>query len=197
MEQEKARQAFLQDAILCHTDVLCFPEFAGADRISASEIDCCITNFVPPTILTKQKRLLPVRAEYREALLDFCRTHQIALVEWRDNWSFILDEFLDTELPLQVQECDYRMLEQVGISRLQCDQIRMGIMSFMLPYNALLWEWCYLGFTDLIWAAQGILPGTKAAYTGEGLEQFYRWAVEIACMQPKNIEKIPPLGTGK
>ena len=162
-----------------------FSEFKNNNIIYAKDIEKCIANFLPPAILTKGKNIFFISAVYKEELFQFCINNKIDKIKLQDNWSLILDEFLDTEFSEQDKQRNYDLLGKVGIEKNMCDQIRQDVGPMMFAYNFIscLWEWCYLGMFDVLEAAQAKMPGMKQKLSLEQLEEFYSWTVDIALMQ--------------
>lgn len=149
--------------------------------IAFSNIDEYIENFIPPAIKTKTHEILFVPETVKEQVKSLCTEKCIPVVSRDDNWSFILEPFLDTEFTEDTKENCYIKLEENGISRQLCDNIRSEVEESMLAYNfdSCLWEWVYLGLFDLLNACSGILSGSKHRLNDEAFKDVYNRAMKI------------------
>lgn len=141
-----------------------------------------IDNFIPSAIKTKSNDLIFIDRRHKEEVKNALVNKDIKIVERVDLWSLILEEFLDTEFTEKNKECCYKILEENGISRLECDDIRNKVSGMMVSYNfeSCLWEWIYLGLYDLLGAANGILASKKYKLGGKEHLELYRNSVELA-----------------
>lgn len=67
-----------------------------------------------------------------------------------DNWSWLCDDFLDTEFTQKQKDNTILLLEKNGIPKEEIKSIRKRISSRMLYYTFLSWEWQYYGQYDVL-----------------------------------------------
>ena len=77
-------------------------------------------------------------------------------------------------------ERGYMRLENCGISRRECNALRLEVAERILAYNSILWDWCHLGLLDVLYASLGFLTGEKHRLSDVDFERFYWRAMNIA-----------------
>lgn len=151
-------------------------------KIYYEQIKEFISNFLPPVIRNKDDELIFISAENKEEIQKILIQNNIPVVRRYDLWSFILEEFLDTEFTeINRKNCYDRLLEN-GVSKIECDNIRKKIKKMMVSYNfdSGLWDWTYLGLNDLLSAANGVLVNKKFKLKKEEYKIFCKEAFELA-----------------
>ncbi|MBN1468061.1 MAG: hypothetical protein JW924_04995 [Fusobacteriaceae bacterium] len=152
--------------------------------VKYEEIFEFIENMCPPAIRTNSDEIIFINAELKSQLKEILVKKGIRIIKREDIWSFILEEFLDTEIDENEKEYSYRILERNGITRKECDLIRENIRKMMMSYNfeSCFWEWIYLGLYDVLSASNGILANKKYKKNHKEINSFYRECVRIALM---------------
>jgi hypothetical protein len=115
-----------------------FPRGERPSRLASKEIGEVCVGWFPPTVRTREGEYLFIPAEQARELADFASQHGIPFVRRNDLWSFILEEFLDTEFPPGSQEATLRYLERNGVSRAETRAMRRLVGKRMLVIRALL-----------------------------------------------------------
>ena len=158
-----------------------------AKELRASEIvEVTHDFFAPPAIRTADGELIfvPFDNEHGEhkKLPDFYAKNHIPVRDVTDIWAMILDPFLDTEHSDAYIAGSYAALEKYGVSRRECESLRLEVAARMVAYNftSCLWEWVHLGLYDVLCASLGILSGDRHRLSNEEFKGFYWQAMEIA-----------------
>ena len=155
-------------------------------ELSATDIvDVTDRYFAPPAIRTVHGELIfvPFQAEKEgedEKLPSFYASNNIPVRKVTDIWDIINDPFLDTEHSEDFKEKGYKQLEKCGVSRAECNCLRIEVAGRMLAYNSMLWDWCHLGLYDVLCASLGFLSGEKHRLSDTEFEEFYWRAMDIA-----------------
>ena len=133
-------------------------------------------------IRTKDREILFVAARFRESLQTIAAEHNIPIVSRHDVWSLILEPFLDTEFDDEQKERTLQILEECGVSREEVQSWRSSLQFCMYNYNFVsgLWEWGYLGLTDVLDARLGKLSGFCCRLSRRKYREFYFQAMELA-----------------
>jgi hypothetical protein len=152
-----------------------FPRGARPSRIAAEALEEVCVGWFPPAVRTREGEFLFVSAEQARELAGFASRHGIGFVRRADLWSFILEEFLDTEFPADMREGTLRHLEQHGVSRAKTQAMRELVGKRMLALTAVTWEWQHYGLYDVLGAMK---PFTFT--TGWSFERFYEEAMRLA-----------------
>lgn len=143
-----------------------------AKRLAAEELGEVCVGWWPPAVRTREGEFLFVPAPQVRELADFADRRGLPFVWREDVWSWILEEFLDTEFPPESQEGTLRLLERNGVSREETRAMRERVGGRMLRMTALTWEWQHYGLFDVLRALQ---PFSFGAFT-----RFYAEAMRLA-----------------
>lgn len=110
----------------------------------------------------------------KQELLAFANKHMIQLKKHSWNWDWLLEPYLDTELTPENKKLVRERLREVGIDKLETDEIRKEVERQMIKYNfeTMLWDWSSLGLHD-------VLCAMRAKYGKTEFEVFYKRAIEI------------------
>lgn len=178
-----------KEAIIVKSEGLFFKEYYipavsiyPSGLLEYSEIEEFIDNFIPSAIRTRSNDLIFIGRLNKEEVKDALINKGINIVERYDLWSYILEEFLDTEFSEESKGYSYKILEENGVSTTECNEIRKRIEKMMISYNfdSYLWEWVHLGLYDLLSAANGILANRRYKLGKKEYLEFYRNSVELA-----------------
>lgn len=133
-------------------------------------------------IRTNDREILFVAAKFRQSLQNVAAEHNIPIVSRYDVWSLILEPFLDTEFDDKDKERTLQILEECGISRDEVQRWRSSLQFCMYSYNFVsgLWEWGYLGLTDVLDMRLGKLAGFCCRLSRRKYQEFYFQAMELA-----------------
>lgn len=152
-----------------------FPRGGRPARISVEALSEVCVGWFPPAVRTREGEYLFVPAEQARELADFASRHGIPFVRRNDVWSFILEEFLDTEFSPELQEGTLRYLESNGVSRAETQAMRERVGKRMLALTARTWEWQHYGLYDVLSAMR---PFTFI--TGSSFSRFYEESMRLA-----------------
>jgi hypothetical protein len=152
-----------------------FPRGDRPARLPAEALGEVCAGWFPPAVRTREGEYLFVSAEQAGELADFASQHGIPFVRRNDVWSFILEEFLDTEFPPELQEGTLRFLESNGVSRAETQAMRELVGPRMLALTAVTWEWQHYGLYDVL---DVMRPFTFT--TGWSFSRFYEEAMRLA-----------------
>jgi hypothetical protein len=152
-----------------------FPRGGRPARIPAESLGEVCVGWLPPAVRTREGEYLFVPAEQAEELADFASRHGIPFVRREDVWSFILEEFLDTEFSPELQEGTLRVLESTGVSRAETQAMRALVGKRMLARTWASWEWQHYGLYDVLSAMR---PFTFT--TGWSFSRFYAESMRLA-----------------
>ena len=146
-------------------------------------VDVSDKSYGPAPIRTTNSELIfaPFQEDgEHKKLSSFYASNNIPLRKITDVWEIINDPFLDTVHSDDFIERGYTQLENCGISRMECNAIRLEVAGRMLAYNSILWDWCHLGLYDVLYASLGFLSGEKHRLSDVDFERFYWRAMSIA-----------------
>lgn len=136
----------------------------------------------PPEIRTTLGETLFLPAAMRPELERFCVRHGVTRRFRFDAWGDLLEPFLDTRFEPEQERATLTRLHEAGFSSREVAEIRRRLTPLMHAYNfdAMVWEWAYLGLFDLLNAANApiVQPGIQNAL-GDPPE-FYAWTMMIA-----------------
>lgn len=152
-----------------------FPRGGRSARIPAEALSEVCVGWFPPAVRTLEGEYLFVPAEQARELADFASQYGIPFVRRNDVWSFILEEFLDTEFPPELQEGTLRYLESNGVSRAETQAMRDLVGKRMLALTTMTWEWQHYGLYDVLSAMR---PFTFT--TGWSFSRFYAESMRLA-----------------
>ncbi|MCY1075326.1 hypothetical protein [Archangium lansingense] len=152
-----------------------FPRGSRPSRIPAEALSEVCVGWFPPAVRTREGEYLFVPAAQAQELADFASRHGIPFVRRNDVWSFILEEFLDTEFSPELQEGALRYLESNGVSRAETQAMRERVGKRMLALTTLTWEWQHYGLYDVLSAMR---PFTFI--TGGSFSRFYEESMRLA-----------------
>jgi hypothetical protein len=127
----------------------------------------------PPSLWLESREVLFVHAEQKAELASWCAEHRVPELKPVDVWSLLLEPYLDTEFSADDDARVNDQLASVGLDAREVAALRKRVGSRMLTYNALLWEWIYLGQFDLLQAFQPLNPWFKKLYW-ESMETAWR-----------------------
>lgn len=142
-------------------------------RILPKEIQYVSADFGVCRIYTEDD-IVFVTAAQKEELLAFAKKHELQLKKHSWNWDWLLEPYLDTEFTPENKKLVSERLREVGIDKLETDEIRKEVERQMIKYNfeTMLWDWCSLGLHD-------VLCAMRAKYVKSEFEVFYKRAIEI------------------
>jgi len=152
-----------------------FPRGERPSRIPTGALEEVCVGWFPPAVRTREGEYLFVSGAQARELAGFASGHGIPFVRRADVWSFILEEFLDTESSPELREGTLRYLEQQGVSRAETQAMRELVGKRMLALTAVTWEWQHYGLYDVLGAMK---PFTFT--TGWSFERFYEEAMRLA-----------------
>jgi hypothetical protein len=152
-----------------------FPRGERRARIPAEALGEVCVGWFPPTVRTREGEYLFIPAEQAGELAAFASQHGIPYVRRNDVWSLILEEFLDTEFPPELQEGTLRFLESNGVSRAETQAMRELVGKRMLALTVATWEWQHYGLHDVLSAMR---PFTFT--TGWSFSRFYEESMRLA-----------------
>ncbi|PIQ27350.1 hypothetical protein COW36_15600 [bacterium (Candidatus Blackallbacteria) CG17_big_fil_post_rev_8_21_14_2_50_48_46] len=150
-----------------------FGRLAESEHVSSTEIAEIWAHLYPPCLALKSRELLFVPAPEKEALLNWGQNHGLKPVERPDLWETLCNPCLDTVYSPSIAAHDLQQLQEAGFSEQEVESIRAKISPALLAYNALLWDWTYLGLYD-------VLESRRFAWPFRLTSEFYFWAMQIA-----------------
>ncbi|GMX65514.1 hypothetical protein Elgi_47850 [Paenibacillus elgii] len=154
--------------------------------VASEDISEILITRCPPEVRLKSGEVLFVSAVHKESLELFAKSNKIPIVSRVDTWSFICEEFLDTEFSDEDKEKVYRLLENEGLDRNFVSETRQFLYIPMMAYNSIMWDWAHLGLYDVLTAISGQFPyGEKVKFTEEAFHDFYWKAMKLA-MRERN-----------
>ncbi|WP_021595225.1 MULTISPECIES: hypothetical protein [Actinomadura] len=170
-------------------DHICFRryDFRGATvhpsgMVTPARIRDADWKAVRPEIRTTQGETLFVPHDQAADLEAFCHRHGIARRSRPDTWDDLLEPFLDTSFDPEHERATLERLREAGFPPDEVTRIRRRLTPLMLAYNfdAMVWEWTFLGLFDLLTAANApiVEPGLQNAL-GDPVT-FYDWTMEVA-----------------
>ncbi|QKW39471.1 hypothetical protein HUT06_40080 [Actinomadura sp. NAK00032] len=112
----------------------------------------------------------------------FCARNGVTRRFRFDVWGDLLEPFLDTRFEPAQERATLVRLDGAGFSSREVAEIRRRLTPLMHAYNfdAMVWEWAYLGLFDLLNAANApIVDRAVQEELGEPAA-FYDWAMAIA-----------------
>ncbi|KPV61252.1 hypothetical protein QJ48_00930 [Paenibacillus sp. A3] len=149
--------------------------------VASEDISEILIARCPPEVRLKSDEVLFVSAVHKESLKLFAKSNNIPIVSRVDTWSFICEEFLDTEFSDEDKEKVYRLLENEGLDRNFVKEMRQFLYNPMMAYNSIMWDWAHLGLYDVLLAVSGQFPyGEKVKFTEEAFRDFYSNAMKLA-----------------
>jgi hypothetical protein len=150
------------------------PSIAYPDKlISADLVDSVCLDSYPPFLRIGNEAIFISREQLSE-LEDFIKRNQIPTVQQTNNWTWILEPYLDTEYTDETHKNMIGLLSKNGIIEDEVDTIRAEVKEQMYKYNfgTMLWEWGILGLSD-------VLSAMQVEYNEEQFKEFYERAMEI------------------
>ncbi|MFI0479446.1 hypothetical protein [Actinomadura sp. 9N215] len=137
---------------------------------------------IRPELRTTLGETLFVPHRKQAELERFCRRNGIVRSTRPDTWADLLEPFLDTRLdPADERACLAR-LGEAGFAPDEVARIRRRLTPLMHAYNfeAMVWEWAYLGLFDVLSAANApiVRPSLQNALGDPAT--FYNWTMETA-----------------
>lgn len=127
----------------------------------------------PPSLVLRSREIMFVPATRKAELGSWCEQHAVAPVDPEDVWALLLEPFLDTQHSPEWQAICLERLRSCGLDDHEISTLRRRVEKRMLCYNAILWDWVYLGQYDL-------LEAHRPFNTAAGFERFYWQSMEIA-----------------
>lgn len=140
----------------------------GKNSLPYSFIQEIRINTFPACAKINGNELIFLFGQNKEKIIEMAKLKNIPLTEPQDNWSFLCEEFLDTEVNEDEKEMIAKRLEEVGIGREEAEEIKSKIKFRMLMYTYFSLEWEYYGQYDVM---------TQLAPLSE---KKYWWTMEIA-----------------
>jgi hypothetical protein len=135
----------------------CFPE----RNLDGTLIDCNISGFGRPSIRTNDGEILifDFSKNDEEILKYYAFENHLPTIHYYDVWWDVLEPFIDTENTKDFKELITLRLASIGLTNPMVREIQEEIREMMIEYNfeSGLWEWVYLGITDLLDACIGRL----------------------------------------
>lgn len=128
-------------------------------------------NTTPTTAKINGNELIFLLGIKDDVLLAIANNQDIKVVEPRDNWTWICEPFLDTEVDEEEHQGLFESLADSGIPEKEVVQIREKISSKMLSLTSATWEWAYYGQYDVL---------NQFMFLSE---KTYWWTMEIALRQ--------------
>lgn len=154
--------------------------------VASEDISEILITRCPPEVRLMSDEVLFVLAVHKESLEWFAKSNKIPIVSRVDTWSFICEEFLDTEFSDEDKEIVYQLLENEGLDRNFVSETRQFLYMPMMAYNSIMWDWAHLGLYDVLMAISGQFPhGEKVKFTEEAFQYFYWEAMKLA-MRERN-----------
>ncbi len=143
------------------------------------------------SIWLKDRDIVYLPYKHKDTLAQWAKDNAIPVRRRYDLVALILQPFLDTEFTAKDMQHSYRILRLHGIPPEACDAYRARFQDIMWEYNitSMLWEWCYLGITDLLDAHLGILVSDKYRVSEDRFEKLY-WEL-IAIQRRASIVGAP------
>lgn len=172
-----------------HPDHLAGDPWLG-DEVPAEAVAELRLHRWPPEVMLRDGRIGFVPAARRRDLALFGRLHGIPVVDRADVWSWITEEFLDTEVDEAQRERSSCLLEANGVSREEVAAIRRFLRVPMLTRTALSWEWAHYGLWDVLQARPvRLLParwvrGSEFLPRDASARELRRWAESLANRAP-------------
>ncbi|TDD82868.1 hypothetical protein E1293_15770 [Actinomadura darangshiensis] len=170
-------------------DHICFQDygFRGATvhpigMVTPARIRDADWKAIDPEIRTTRGETLFVPRRQKPELEEFCHRHGIARASRYDAWGDLLEPFLDTRLGPECERATLGRLHEAGFPPAEVAGIRRRLTPLMHAYNfdAMVWEWAYLGLRDLLNAANApiVAPALQDALGDPAT--FYTWTMRIA-----------------
>jgi hypothetical protein len=147
--------------------------FAQNTRLPASEIQEAWLHTHPPGLVLHSGEIIFISASEKETLLNWLNALKIPIVARLDIWECFCNPCVDTHYSEADALRDQKKLQAAGFSIAEIESIRAKITPALLSYNALIWDWCYLGLYDLLKSRSLVWPFKLTP-------PFYKWAMEIA-----------------
>lgn len=126
------------------------------------------TNTIPITAIVDNKEVIFLRGIKKEELVPLKEQTSLQFEEPLDNWTWLCEEFLDTELTPQEKQKIYQRLEENGIPQKEAKAIQKRLKFRMLMRTFATWEWIYYGQWDVLAELWPLNP------------EKYWWTMDIA-----------------
>ena len=153
-----------------------------AGKVTAEQVRDADWKAMSPEIRTTSGETLFLPRAQRAELERFCVRNGVARRFRFDAWGDLLEPFLDTRFEPDEERATLTRLHEAGFSAREVTEIRRRLTPLMHAYNfnAMVWEWAYLGLADLLNAANApvVAPAVRTAL-GDPPE-FYTWTMMIA-----------------
>ncbi|TDD32249.1 hypothetical protein E1287_23350 [Actinomadura sp. KC06] len=170
-------------------DRICFLryDFRGATvhpfgMVTPAQIRDADWKAIRPEIRTAHGETLFIPKRQQSDLEQFCGRHGIAWKLRQDTWGDLLEPFLDTQFAPEDERATILRLGEAGFSPEEVTGIRRRLTPLMHAYNfdAMLWEWSYLGLFDLLNAANAPIVEPSLQKALGDPKAFYDWTMKIA-----------------
>ncbi|TMQ98436.1 hypothetical protein ETD83_19140 [Actinomadura soli] len=170
-------------------DHICFLryDFRGATvhpfgMVTPDQIRDADWKAISPEIRTARGETLFVPKRRQADLERFCRRHGIVRKIRPDTWGDLLEPFLDTQFDPADERATILRLSEAGFSPEEVTGIRKCLTPLMHAYNfdAMVWEWAYLGLYDLLNAANAPIVDSGLQNALGDPKTFYGWTMKIA-----------------
>jgi hypothetical protein len=137
---------------------------------------------IRPELRTTGGETLFIPAAQRSEFERFCVRNSVIGRPRFDAWGDLLEPFLDTWFDPEHERSTLTRLRDAGFPSWEVTEIRRRLTPLMHAYNfdAMVWEWAYLGLYDLLNAANApVIDPTLQNALGDPTD-FYGWAMRIA-----------------
>ena len=164
-------------------------DYLGGE-VAASQVAELRLSRWPPEVVLHDGRVGFVSASRRRDLELFGRLNHVPVVDRADVWSWIAEEFLDTEFDEATKEGTLDALAANGVPRVEAAVIRRFIRIPMLALTAITWEWMHYGMWDVLQARPvrllpaGWVKGSEYLPQDASTPELRRWAEAIANRAP-------------
>jgi len=137
---------------------------------------------VKPEIRTTFGETLFLPGAQRSELERFCVRNGVTRRSRFDVWGDLLEPFLDTWFAPEQERATLTRLHEAGFSAREVTEIRRRLTPLMHAYNfdAMVWEWAYLGLWNLLNAANAPIVHPAVRNELGDPAEFYAWTMMIA-----------------
>ena len=146
----------------------------GAITLHSELVGYALTTTPPSLWRRSPQEVLFVPAGQKDELVAWCTASGVPLIEPEDVWELLLEPFLDTVHSEEWQLRTRAQLRECGFSDEEVEAIRARYRERVLRYNAILWDWVYLGQLDLLEATGGSAYWESMKIAWRGLRAWRR-----------------------
>lgn len=147
----------------------------GKKKLSFDLVEEIRINTWPISAKINNNELIFLFGLSKEEVIAVASEKGLSIVEPQDNWSLLLEKFLDTEFDEEEKQQTLSRLEAAGIDKSEVEKIRKRFQNRMLLTTLFSMEWIYYGQFD---ALRQIWPLT---------EQKYWWTMKLALKENRAI----------